>query len=74
MNRKMWVWGYEFRKKIINLCPSIVKTVTELHVHMPETLPKTANGDKDCLICILNRCQKMYYEKTRLSSVDSIEL
>jgi len=45
MNRKMWVWGYEFRKKIINLCPSIVKTVTELYAHMPETLPKTANGD-----------------------------
>ena len=45
MNRKMWVWGYEFRKKIINLCPSIVKAVTELHAHMPETLPKTANGD-----------------------------
>lgn len=58
MNRKMWVWEYEFRKKIINLCPSIVKTFTELHVHMPETLPKTANGDKDCLICILNRCPK----------------
>ena len=45
MNRKMWVWGYEFRKKIINLCPSIVKTFTELYAHMPETLPKTANGD-----------------------------
>ena len=34
-----------FAKKIINLCPSIVKTVTELHAHMPEPLPKTANGD-----------------------------
>ncbi len=45
INRKMWVWGYEFRKKIINLCPLIVKTFTELHAHMPETLPKTANGD-----------------------------
>lgn len=40
INRKMWVWGYEFRKKIINLCPSIVNTVTEWDVHMPEPLPK----------------------------------
>lgn len=40
MNRKMWVWGYEFRKKIINLCPSIVNTVSEWDVHMPEPLPK----------------------------------